>query len=84
MIEIIETVKSYAKKGKGVFVAASGVVLATASNSVAALSLDQQAAVDSIDLLIADLSTWAWAAVLTMMGVMIGIKLVKKFVGKAT
>jgi hypothetical protein len=71
-------------KIKKVVLGALGFVGLAATHASAALTVDQQSAVDSIDLLISDLSTWAWAAVLTMMGVMIGIKLVKKFVGKAT
>ena len=64
--------KSYLKQKKeqALALAAAGLAyvgLGT-TKAHAALSIDQQAAVDSIDLLIADLSTWAWAAVLTMMG----------------
>jgi hypothetical protein len=59
-------------------------VLAVASSASAALSVDQQAAVDSITLMITDFGSWAWTAVIALVAVTIGIKLFKKFTGKGT
>lgn len=84
MFKLIAVTRSKAKKVSGIIGVMTVALAVTASNALAVLSIDQQAAVDSITTLIADLSTVAWGIVLTMLGVMLGIKLVRKFLGKAT
>ncbi len=71
-------------KGKLIFLAALVALTMPVSNALAVLSTDQQAAVDGVNTLITDLTTVAWAMVLAILSVTIGIKLMKKFLGKAT
>lgn len=81
---MFDSVKRFVKKHVSAVCAAITGVLASFGYSHAALSLDQQAVVDGINTMITDLTTVAWAMVLAILTVMIGIKLVKKFLGKAT
>lgn len=58
--------------------------MAAPATAMAALTADQQAAVDSITTFIADMSTVAWGFVLSVTGVLIAIKLFKKFTRSGT
>ena len=55
-----------------------------ASSAFAVLSADQLAVTDAIDLLISDLSTWGWTAILAVVTFTIGAKLFKRFLGAST
>lgn len=76
--------RSKAKYTAGAIAAVGGAVVMAATSAHAALTTDQQAAVDSIQNLISDLSSAAWSITLAVSGVLIGIGLYKKFFHKAT
>ena len=69
-------------KIKAIILSLAMVLLA--SSAFAALSVDQQAAVDATTLLVTDLTAMAWTFILSVMGALVGMKLFKKFFGKST
>ena len=54
-----------------------------AGNAMAALSIDQQAAVDAIDTMIDDMIVVGWGLITLTIGFTAGSKIFKKFVGKS-
>ena len=65
-------------------VTAVTAVTAFGTDAMAALSVDQQAAVTAIETMVTDMESVAWALVLAVTGAFIMIKLFKRFIGKAT
>ena len=80
---MLKTVGSKLSSAKMAIGAGITALTLSATNAMAELSVAQLAVTDSIDLLITDLSAWAWTAVLAIVGVFVGIKLLKKFVFKS-
>lgn len=77
---VTDKIKTRAKVAMG----ALATFLASAGTASAALTVDQQAAVDAIGVFVTDMTTVAWSFVLTITGALIAIKLYKKFVGRSS
>lgn len=79
-----DTGKRYAVAVKVAVVAVvTGVALLPVA-AHAALSIEQQAVVDSITALITDLTSMAWTLVLSVTGTLIALKLFKRFAKSST
>ena len=63
-------------------VTGAAAVLGSATASLAALTAEQQAVVDSTTTLVTDMTGVAWAFVLTITGAIVGIGIFKKFFKK--
>ena len=68
------------KKVLGIF----GLFSLYASSSFAVLTAEQLAVTGAIDTMITDMSTWGWTAILALATFIIGAKVFKKVLGRAT
>ena len=73
-----------AKRICGAISGAALAVAVTATNSLAALTAEQQAIVDATDTLISDMQGNAWKWVLAISGTLVMIGIFKKFLFRGT
>ncbi|MCK5616648.1 hypothetical protein KAR91_83075 [Candidatus Pacearchaeota archaeon] len=69
---------------RGTIFSLCALVVMGAQNAHAVLTAEQLAVTASIDTMITDMTSWAWTAVLAVLGATIAIKIFKKFAYRAT